>query len=432
MNVKTIPFFKLALCSFVALAFANFLASFFKSLVYGYPHDANPHTVENVLLLFTILSSGLVINLGTIIQVFSQCRSGGNASVNIRYTQCLVAGCLVLLVGQVHSSMNYVLDTPSLKDINWAAFLATPLTTLLSFVCSAAFYFVNTRVTRGAAICTEEVDSFSNTSKNLLCPENSKPNNNLKRLVFLEGTACLGKTTCSDQTFDYAHYLQLYPDYNKKNSEMYVQSMYEANLYADVLYALIGENATSLLQETYYQLDSETRASFLNTSARFSRAKNIVPRVTYFDRSPFSQIAYSILYHLNGHVVEPHIFAEQLDNLFADERFTDELRSVFQKWIALFHQLYPNVEVKLIWFGAQSPSGTVQRMLKRGGIETKFDWNLLHFVHNQNKLFRTIQERTGFGEYRETLLINRSDLTNELTSDAAPSSSQSVKLVTSV
>lgn len=439
--------FLLSLFAFVALALANFVASFVRSVVYGYARDLSPSSPENVILLGTILASGLVINLGTILQIASQCR-GRNNRVNIKYTQCLVAGCFVLLVGQVHSSMNDLLVASSTNDVNWATFFATPITTFLSFFCSAIFYATTNHLAPSSSrrrplnfVCrgirTDEVDTFRDTSREILCRqddswsgrnEDSDQSLQLEQLtrrplIFLEGTACLGKTTICDQTFDFAHYIQLYPDYQRKNDELYVQSMYEANLYADTLYALIDENERSierkhrrtLIDGTHPPTAALSHISIANdTSGGKLRDASSADITTLFDRSPFSQIAYAILYKFHGESREPHVFAEEIDQLFDDGKFVAELTNVLRKWMVLLRQLYRHVDVRVIWFGAQSPSTTVQRLLKRDSLEVaRPGWNLLHFVHNQNKLFRTLQAKTGFGEYREIDILTRDDIAND-------------------
>lgn len=83
------------------------------------------------------LVAGLVINLGTIIQVASLLRSrrqGEESKIHQDYTVCLVAGCFLLVVCQLYA---YAIG----QNAN-VEFLCTLATSVLSFVCTSALWLI--------------------------------------------------------------------------------------------------------------------------------------------------------------------------------------------------------------------------------------------------------------------------------------------------
>nr|WOJ45390.1 hypothetical protein [Apis mellifera nudivirus] len=124
------------LYGFLLCVILSSVANFITALIL---HDERDYlkVADGINFSLTILS-GLIINMGTIIQVINIIRahrSGNVSEIHYDYTTCLVAGCLLLVISQFYA---YLLGHNANIE-----FLCTLLTTILSFCCTFTFWFVN-------------------------------------------------------------------------------------------------------------------------------------------------------------------------------------------------------------------------------------------------------------------------------------------------
>lgn len=265
---------------------------------------------QRITVIVTTFSSGFIINIGTIIQT---CATLMRKDVRLRYTECLLVGCLILFVSQVQLMLYEVY---SVGKLTWDQ-IATPFTTFLSVVCTCAFHLC-TKLRReekkhheksynllhgeSAVQQSQENISFigenrkttialASTIASVRTPSPSPPpvrkldsgNGTSTRIIFVEGTAGIGKSTICDVSFDFSRYLTRAPLYLHKQEVAYVQSLYEGHVYADIITEMCLASGKRL-----------STASSTKTRVRFNSNEVI------YDRSPFAQIAYNIIFALNG------------------------------------------------------------------------------------------------------------------------------------
>lgn len=394
---RLLRFFLIAL---VCVAIGNYSETIVRYFWHGISPDRNDATRSTVLFATTLLS-GLVINLGTIIQIVTQLRRKVSR-VDFKYTECLLFGSFVLLVSQMHgTTIEMILLDKSigLVRMNVISFIATPITTLLSFVCVTIFYAVTKH---------QEFRANDRHSNNINDDDNNNNNNNNKwtvfrkryddtkighDIVFVEGTACIGKTTACDVSFDYARYMDERALYARKHELPYVQALYEANLCVDIVNEIANKNAivySPMIDSTVEHDDN----------------------YYFFDRSNMSQLVYAILFHLDGARCEPSAFAARFEETIGDDReLNDEIRRVFRKWAYVYGKLNRNGDVSFLWYGARTPEDVAARIRTRNGSECREnDWNLTYYTYNQNYVFRRIQEICDLGRYVEVDLITYKSL----------------------
>lgn len=362
------------LVSLIGVTTFNFACHLVSRFVFDDSSTALDNYVFHWILFATTIASGTVINLGTVIQIVNELR-GRNAFVDFKYTECLMCGCLCLLLSQVHTEIFQLFDTKHTVTFNWYVRLASPLTTLMSFVSVSVFHFVNRRQRRRY---DDEYDLNAVRLTRYTSP---------RRLVFVEGTACIGKTTACDESFDYAQYVDRLPLFESKGTIPHVQAVYELNLHADIL---------SCAREFSAEMDGDKLV----------------------DRCPLSQLAYSLLFWLDGQREEPHTFAERFDEMvLRDTELVRAIKIASAKWFTAIERLFADrFRLHVVWYGSLAPTRTVARMLERGGLEcADKTWNLLHYTYNQNHVFRRMYEITGIGSYLETELLDRETVLSDVT-----------------
>lgn len=367
---------------------------------------------QRTTVIVTTFSSGFIINIGTVIQT---CATLMRKDVRLRYTECLLVGCLILFVSQVQLMLYEVY---SVGQLTWDQ-IATPFTTFLSVVCTCAFH-TSTKLRREekkhheksynllygepAAQPQENIRfvgenrratiALASTIASIRTPSPSPPpvrrlnssGSTSTRLVFVEGTAGIGKSTICDESFDFARYLTRAPLYLHKQEVPYVQSLYEGHVYADIVTEICLASGKRL-----------STASSAKARVRFSSSEVI------YDRSPFAQIAYNIIFALNGEKKNPFEFRNDFDKLVQIPELHNELRHLFNKWMDIFKWI--NADVKLIWLGSQSPEQTAAKLLARSGIRE--DCNLTNYIINQNYTFSKLCEISGVGTFYLTNSLER-------------------------
>lgn len=362
---------RLCLLALTSITLTNYIVTIFLFYVWDIAPARN--NVQTGLLFVTTLISGFVINLGTIIQIVTQLRKKSN-NVDFKYTECLLVGCFVLFVSQIHATTVELILLDNRSIDRWSLF-ATPITTLLSLICVFVFYIVTKRQ------ITEESYVLPITRIG-------------KDIVFVEGTACIGKTTSCDISFDFARYIDERKLYERKHDCPYIQSLYEANLYADILCEILFKDAILY--------------SSINEKTRDDRQANYY----FFDRCNTSQLVYAILFHLDGACCHPDVFAARFEEtIMRNEELVVEIRRVFRKWSHLFEKMNPQGSISYLWYGARKPEYTASLMTRRDGCEGRMEnWNLAYYTQNQNYVFRKIQEITALGRYVEVDVITYDDL----------------------
>lgn len=387
MFQKMFRIIRLFLVALVCLAIGNYLETIV--LFYGYNVTPARTTVRAAILFTTTLLAGLVINLGTIIQIVTQLRRNV-ANVDFKYTECLLFGSFVLFVSQMHGTTIELMlldNHDQLTRMSIIGFIATPITTLLSFICVLIFFLVTKRQeTRALYHLPRKNDRGTIRSG--------------RDVVFVEGTACIGKTTSCDVSFDFARYRDECALYRTKHELPYVQVLYEANLYSDIINEIL--NKDSLIYAPSISAPNEKTYEFSH------RRENYY----FFDRSNVSQLAYAILFHLDGARCEPKQFAIRFNRTIEQNlALVEEIRRVYRKWAYIYEKLNPNGLVSFLWFGASTPEKVAARIRDRNGHECNMnDWNLTYYTYNQNYTFCQIQKICNLGKYVETDLITYEDL----------------------
>lgn len=361
---------RLSLLALTSVTLTNYIVTL--SLFYIWDIAPSRDNLQTGLLFATTLISGFVINMGTIIQIVTQLRQK-TTNVDFKYTECLLVGCFVLFVSQIHAT---TIELILLNDrsMDRISLFATPITTLFSLLCVLIFYLVTKRQ------ITRERYALPATRFG-------------KDIVFVEGTACIGKTTSCDVSFDFARYMDERKLYGQKHECAYVQSLYEANLYADILNEILMKDTTIY-------------------GPNKSSSKNYY----FFDRWGVSQLVYAILFHLDGPFCHPDVFVARFDEtILRNCELVDEIKRVFNKWALLFENMNPHGSVSYLWYGARKPVYTASLMTRRNGSECRMkDWNLVYYTQNQNYVFRKIQEITGLGKYHEMDVVTYDDLVSHV------------------
>lgn len=315
-----------------------------------FAHGLEKHSqliAVNSALLFT---SGLIINLGSIIQIFSILLYGHNR-LDGNYTKCLAVGCFTLLTCQ--------LFTYTHEGTNNVSYLMTILTTLLSCTCTMIMYLLTTDIYGFSLreMINEMRDSRRTYTVNTVYAPTTIPmsvEDPKYDIVFLEGTCCLGKTTVSDHTFDFTQYIENFGPYAMKHQLPHIASLYEAVVGADIV-------------------------NFLRD---YTDGDKIC------DRMMFSQLAYALVFHYKGHKRDPKEFAADVDReFFNDSETVQEVGRVFNKWMKIFNGMVPNATVRVVWLIAKNVDLTVKHIEERACSEDLLNWNLRNYVENQNTVF---------------------------------------------
>lgn len=400
MNRGTLAL-RVLLCFLSTITILNFSYMLINWLYYEVPpNNYRSGRFQNSILFATTISSGMVINLGTVIQTLVELKYK-NALIDFKYTECLLCGCFLLLLSQTHSSVSEIIIeriNNNLTSSTVSNFIATPITTFMSFASVLIFHLVTLRNKGGRR-------SFGRTVSDESPPE--KERKTINYVTFVEGTACIGKTTCCDVSFDYTRYLEECELYVRKGEYMFIQSLYEANMYADMVLQICDEY--DKCHGEPFANEREARVDKCCNFLGFSWKREYMARYRFFDRSPFSQLGYCLLFHLNGAVTEPEEFKLRFDTLVStNETFCNEIRRVFRKWEHLIQRLMPAVKVSFAWYGSKDPRKTATLMSCRQGIDCQLGTrNLTYYTANQNYVFRRLQEISGVGGYTEVEILNR-------------------------
>lgn len=191
-------------------------------------------------------------------------------------------------------------------------------------------------------------------------------------LRILEGVSGVGKTTNSEYTFDFTKYLVKSDFYKQKHQSTFFQSLYDLNLTVD----------------------------FLKLLAEIPKNETVV-----IDRSPLSQIVYTLLFENNGDTLAPETFKTAID-LKLTSAICETVKETFQNWMYLI-QLVSQKNVELVFILAKNVEFTTNVVKERGDFDSKF--NIKFYIQNQNYLFEKIYDITKIGTllYVDGFFLNK-------------------------
>lgn len=213
------------------------------------------------------------------------------------------------------------------------------------------------------------------------------------KIIFVDGVAGTGKSGVADESFDLTTIAQTYDIFISENHNDWTNTKLSQFLYDSVLTTRIIRYLRSL-PYTY-------------------GCRNDV----ICDRSPFSQIVYSILFRCRGETNDPEQFKQTVEEkVFQDDRQQRLINTAMAEWMDLMETQCPSYDIYLVWVLAKNPISTAKTILSREGFDAKRGWNLHNYVENQNYLFTklantfNIRSSTVFAEP----FLYRNDILNSL------------------
>lgn len=181
-------------------------------------------------------------------------------------------------------------------------------------------------------------------------------------ITILEGTSGVGKIYNSNVSFDFLKYLERDDLFKNKHQSPGLQSLYELNLYADFFKTLINLESTNVV----------------------------------IDRSPISQIVYSVLFEHNGEVLDSNIFKNIMETKVFTYNYCKCLKHSITTLLE-FINLISKHEVNLKIITTTNVDFTKLAIKKRHTFEND-SFNLENYIKNQNYLFTKIYKVCGIGE----------------------------------
>lgn len=215
-------------------------------------------------------------------------------------------------------------------------------------------------------------------------------------VLFLEGTSGLGKTTLAHRTLDFTDYCQKYPIYSAKETNGYLQILYDWHILIDSVSAM--RELTTLVEQVHTQSH------------------------VLIDRSFVSQIAYSILFQCNGHFARPDDFARETTKLvFSRTETTDMIRFLVRRWFrTLRDMLGPDIGLGVQWFVAANTEYTAKVVRDRGGEDANMpNLDLENYIINQNYVFEQLYRICGVGHCSSVYHISESDIATKMSKTCA-------------
>ncbi len=209
------------------------------------------------------------------------------------------------------------------------------------------------------------------------CWDNAQFNGNKgklqQKIIFLEGTSGIGKTTCANVSFDFVHFIEQCGIYARKNELPYIQALYETMLRASIelkLQQMIDEN------------------------------KCVVPSPIICDRCIISQLAYGILFHFRGEKINPKQFIENVETqVFLNESIVKEIHAACNAWLMNLQNRFPECQIDVFGLGASDIPFTVDLLKTRGGFENAYNYELTWYVINQNYIFEKLFQIARIGRF---------------------------------
>lgn len=190
----------------------------------------------------------------------------------------------------------------------------------------------------------------------------SEEEDNRRNIIFVEGPACIGKTTICDETFDYMKYLNKYSIFALKSSRSELQFLYDLHILTDTLLALMTSS---------------------------DRGDKIC------DRSIYSQFVYGMLFRHDGHILDHETFKEKVDAELADPEIVSVIRHAIMKWNDVVKSLVPNCNVYLVWVVPTDEEAVAKQLKSRNTFEATRNFDLLNYTKNQIYLCKRFHEMSG-------------------------------------
>lgn len=205
----------------------------------------------------------------------------------------------------------------------------------------------------------------------------TKFNREKQKLIFLEGPACIGKTTNSMVTFDFTMYLEKYENFAAKLELGHVNSLYEQLLSFDILDFVVNIESS----------DANKRAT--------------TPKLV--DRSHFSSIIYNILFYCDGHVLEHEDYKKRFQqSILSDKTYCATFVEMCRKSWKLIQKLTPSLDVQLVCVIPNDVESVVVNLRKRNGFEYTMGFDLMAYTQNQNYTFKTMLGLADIGLFLHT------------------------------
>lgn len=198
-----------------------------------------------------------------------------------------------------------------------------------------------------------------------------------QQLIFLEGPACIGKTTSSMISFDFTYYLQKYENFASKLELGHVNSLYEQLLSFDILQFIVNIQIE----------DCHKRPS----SPKF------------IDRSHFSSIIYNILFYCDGHILQHNEYKQRFEKyILSDYTYCSVFADMCRKSWNLILRLAPNLDIKLLCVIPNDIDSVVLNLRRRNGFEYTMGFDLMSYTQNQIYTFKKLLGLANIGSFMYT------------------------------
>lgn len=210
-----------------------------------------------------------------------------------------------------------------------------------------------------------------------------------QKLIFLEGPACIGKTTNALVTFDFSMYCEKYANFATKTTYSHLNSLYEQLLNADIIEFLMN-------------VESSCADGTLQPS---------LPK--FVDRSNFSTIIYNILFHLNGHTVDHEAYKKNFElEILSDKTFCAVFAEMCQKSWNIIKKLTPSLDVILLLVIPNNPEKIVESLRRRNSFEAQMGFDLMAYTQNQIYTFEIMYKMANVGVVMkiDNEYINRNEM----------------------
>lgn len=207
----------------------------------------------------------------------------------------------------------------------------------------------------------EEADDEEKKDENY-CNETGSEEDDRRNIIFVDGPACIGKTTICDDFFDFEKYLKQYEVVASKSSCPDIQFLYDTHIFTDILLTLI------------------------NCS---ERSNNV------FDRSIYSQFVYGMLFRHNGHILDHETFKKNVRSELTNPTLAKLIRDAVKKWKILVNLLVPDCNVYVVWVVPTDEQAIAKQLKIRNDFETVQNFDLLNYTKNQIYLCKCFHEMSG-------------------------------------
>lgn len=197
-----------------------------------------------------------------------------------------------------------------------------------------------------------------------------------QQLVFLEGPACIGKTTNSMTTFDFTIYLEKYAKFAAKQELSHINSLYEQMLTVDVM-------------------------DFIANIQMHAHTQITTPK--FVDRSHLSSLIYNILFYCDGHILEHDSYKQHFEQtILADKTYCAVFTDMCTKSWRLLQKLAPSLDIVLLCVLPNNIDRVVANLQRRNSFEVAKGFDLKAYTQNQIYTFETLFKMANIGRILHT------------------------------